>query len=171
MKESTSDVSFHSLIYGLGDIYNQTLERSSFQCIECLAGFTTSQKLQKHIFYVHRFETKSIPDHPVCRICEKEVDISHAERHADKHGEYELPFACPVCGCRSSNRHSLLFHFERSHSASTTLICPFCLEIYAAKRSSTIKSKRTILTSTAFVEHFLEHIRGNIIYTVFTSRI
>lgn len=77
------------------------------------------------------------------------------------HGEFEMPFECPLCGWRSSSRQALLFHFERTHNANTTLICPFCLEKFSAKRPSAVKSQRNIFTSHNFVEHLLEHFQGN----------
>jgi hypothetical protein len=40
------------------------------------------------------------------------------------------------------------------------LICPFCLDKFTARRPSTVKSERSILTCPQFVEHILEHFQG-----------
>lgn len=146
----------------MGDIGLPAREKISLQCVECLSEFPSAHKLHEHNFFVHRFGATSLSEQPVCHICEKSVHLQNAEKHADIHGEYEMPFDCPVCGWRSSNRLSLLFHFERNHNAGTTLICPFCLETFIAKRPSAIKSQRTILTSSSFVEHLLEHFQGKL---------
>lgn len=81
--KSTTNGSIYNISYGIGDVEKPVAERSTLHCIDCLTEFTSTHKLQKHIFYVHRRGIHS-DTHPVCHICEKEVDLNSVDKHAGK---------------------------------------------------------------------------------------
>ncbi|KAI6196919.1 hypothetical protein M3Y94_01164600 [Aphelenchoides besseyi] len=154
-----------SLAFGIPDyvIEEPVYELQSSKCFECLTECNTLHQLYKHVFHVHRSRGQPQSNQPICFICEKEVPVDDAEKHADLHGEQALPFHCPACKWRTSSRHALLFHFEKFHDANSLLFCPYCLLKFPVKRPSSIKGiKRNTVTVPEFVEHCLDHVRDKI---------
>ncbi|CAB4066601.1 POGZ [Lepeophtheirus salmonis] len=47
------------------------------------------------------------------------------------HVRSELPYACNVCGYRSSSHRDLIDHFHESHDRTDKLQCPRCLKTYS----------------------------------------
>jgi hypothetical protein len=86
-----SNGSLYNIIYGISDVQRAVSEKPLLRCLECLAEFTSTTKLYKHQFYVHRYR-KTIDHSIVCHICEKQVDMVNAEKHADRHGEFEMVY-------------------------------------------------------------------------------
>ncbi|KAI6172160.1 hypothetical protein M3Y98_00942200 [Aphelenchoides besseyi] len=164
LSESTN-IPVISLAFGTPDylIEEPVYELQTSRCFECLAEFSTLRQLYKHIFYVHRSRGQPQSNQSICFICEKEVPIADAEKHADLHGEQALPFHCPACKWRTSSRHALLFHFEKFHDANPLLFCPYCLLKFPVKRPSSVKGiKRNTVTVPEFVEHCLDHVRDKV---------
>lgn len=86
-----SNGALYNIVYGISDVERSVADKAMLHCVECLAEFTTTHKLYKHQFYVHRFGNFYSSDQFIsCHICEKQVDLINAGKHAEKHSEFEM---------------------------------------------------------------------------------
>ncbi|CAJ1084251.1 uncharacterized protein LOC122862640 [Xyrichtys novacula] len=108
-------------------ITSQQDRRRVSSCPHCLRRFTSLFSLQRHLQAVH----SPCEYRAQCKICEvtfmSEVDFLDHMKTNHKPGE--MPYTCQVCDFRSSFYSDIWSHFERAHSNSKHLLCPFCLRV------------------------------------------
>lgn len=63
----------------------------------------------------------------------------------------ELPFKCGCCDHLSSSLRYTIDHFYNDHTASGTLLCPFCLKIFVA-----VADHKQL---TANIHGYLKHLK------------
>lgn len=65
----------------------------------------------------------------------------------------ELPFKCGCCDHLSSSLRYTIDHFYNDHTASGTLLCPFCLKIYVAVADD----KQLTSNIHGYLKHLKQH--------------
>lgn len=104
-------------------------------CSYCFRQFFSSEKLQRHLEVVHGPVSRS--SRVVCQICEFEFkdEISLLLHMKDVHKPGEMPYACELCGFRSSFYSQTWKHFEEVHGDTRHLLCQYCLRVFKMERS------------------------------------
>lgn len=69
------------------------------------------------------------------------------------HRSAELPFHCGCCDYKSSSLRRTIDHFYNDHTASGTLMCPYCL------RTTVVVANNTQLTAN--ITDYLEHLKAH----------
>lgn len=68
----------------------------------------------------------------------------------------ELPFKCGCCDHLSSSLRYTIDHFYNDHTASGTLLCPFCLKIYVAVTDG----KQLTSNIHGYLKHLKQHVES-----------
>lgn len=105
-------------------------ERFRRHCSHCFRQFFSPLKLKRHLDVVHGPDSCS--SRVVCRICELEFEnevvlLLHMK---ELHKPGEMPYACGLCGFRSSFFSQTWRHFEEVHADTRHFMCHFCLRIF-----------------------------------------
>ena len=125
------------------------------QCKYSLKDFESNFALQKHMDDAY-YKSNS---QNVCRICNIAFPQAlHLISHMQKiHVRAELPYACQVCGFRTSSHREAVDHFIEQHDRTDKLQCPRCLKIFCLFSE---KGGYNSSTAVAFVEHLQSHQDG-----------
>uniref|UniRef100_A0A8C6TWA3 C2H2-type domain-containing protein n=1 Tax=Neogobius melanostomus TaxID=47308 RepID=A0A8C6TWA3_9GOBI len=104
-------------------------------CPHCFRQFFSSLKLQRHLEMVHGPDSCS--SRVVCRICEFEFEdeVSLLLHMKNFHKPGEMPYACALCGFRSSFFSQTWRHFEDVHANTRHFMCQYCLRVFKMDRS------------------------------------
>ena len=107
----------------LGDDFGSPAVR----CEQCYRWYNSELELQRHM-EEHNFA----PTNYVCRICDSDCfnDFNELASHMQSvHCRREMPYACRLCGFRSSLYTDTVAHFQSAHASSCYAQCAFCLQV------------------------------------------
>lgn len=121
------------------DVSATAQNETSFVCEHCGQGFSTHDRLAKHIASRHRDRSASMNDESSkthkCTVCNKSFGRSDMlTRHTRLHTGLK-PYACQICGQVFSRSDHLSTH-QRTHTGEKPYRCRYCS--YAASRRDMI---------------------------------
>lgn len=167
--ETLSD-NIQLMTHMMGHVTSQDSQHTSApSCSHCFRPFLSFFRLQRHLEAVHG--PKSEVTAAQCQICELAFDNEPTFlRHMKTtHKPGEMPYACQVCGFRSSFHSQVYSHFEQCHSATGLLLCLYCLRVLSSSncyqqhvarhQRKQVFSCRKCRLHFLFVRERVEHLR------------
>ncbi len=126
-----------------------------------LQDFDTPFAMQSHLEEIHWRKGFDC----VCRICEEGFKTKGAfiQHMTLQHLRSEMPYACSVCGFRSSFHKDVIDHFQDAHDRTDKLQCPRCLKTF----SLFVNNQYQANVASSFVQH-LQVRQRNIFWSCLT---